>query len=76
MLESGINTWPPTGSARPSATGSIVPAVVIAIDNSGERKVRGFIVYPIGLMAAEPLAYSGDVLEFVIDAPSATGNNL
>jgi len=49
MLVSGINTWPPTGSGRPPATDSVAPAVVMAIHNSGERKVRAFIVYPIGL---------------------------
>src|SRR5262245_5222134 len=68
MLASGINTWPPTGSARPSETGSVVPAIVMPIDNSGERKVRGFIVYPVGLKAPRRPAYAGDVLKFVIDA--------
>src|SRR5262249_31653803 len=67
MLVCGIHTWPPGGSARPSATGSIEPAVVMAIDNSGKRKVRGFIVYPIGLRAAQPV-YSAGALNFVIDA--------
>src|SRR5262252_8047971 len=49
MLVSGMNTWPPTGSGRPPATDSVAPAMVMAIHNSGERKVRGFIIYPIGL---------------------------
>jgi len=43
MLASGINTWPPTGSGRSSATDSVAPAVVMAIQNSGERNIRGFI---------------------------------
>ena len=43
MLASGINTWPPTGSGRSSATDSVAPAVVMAIQNSGERNMRGFI---------------------------------
>jgi hypothetical protein len=46
MLVCGTNTWPPSGSACPPATDSIVPAVVMAIDNSAKRKVRGFIVNP------------------------------
>src|SRR5215831_20275881 len=66
MLVSGINTWPPTGSARPSATDSMAPAFVMAIQNSGERKMRGFIVYSIGLRAAERSMDSDDVLEFVL----------
>jgi hypothetical protein len=75
MLVSGIDTWPPTGSARPSAIGSIVPAVVMAIDNSGKRKVRGFIVYPIGRRAAQPV-YSGGALNFVIDAERYTSASI
>jgi hypothetical protein len=47
-------------------TASIVPAVVTAIDNSGERKVRSFIVYPIGLKVPQRRLFT-DVLKFVID---------
>jgi len=49
MLVSGINTWPPTGSAGPPATASIAQAVVRAIDNGGKRKMCDFIVCPISL---------------------------
>jgi hypothetical protein len=45
----------------------------MAIHKSGDRKVRGFIVYPIGLMAAKRLAYPGNVLEFIVDMSSAAG---
>jgi hypothetical protein len=40
----------------------------MAIDNSGKRKVRGFIVYPIDVKVSQRPAYSGDVSKFVIDA--------
>src|SRR5215469_9354842 len=44
MLVSGINTWPPTGSGRSSASDSEPPVVVTAIHSSGKRTVLGFIV--------------------------------
>ena len=40
----------------------------MAIDNSGESKVRGFILYPIGLKVSQCPAYSSDVLKFVTAA--------
>jgi len=35
----------------------------MAIDNSGKRKVRGFIVYPVDLKVSRRPGYSGDVLK-------------
>src|SRR5215472_14296890 len=76
MLVSGINIWPPTGSGRPPATDSVAPAVVMAIHNSGERKVRGFIVYPHRPKAAERSVYSSDVLELVLTCECCGGASI
>jgi hypothetical protein len=48
----------------------------MAIDNSGERKVRGFILYPIGLKVRQRPAYSGNVLKFVTAAERYASANI